>query len=312
MKKQIFIISIFLFSLLFTSCLADYLNEKLDYHVPIILSYESVQATEPKTIKIPSETPLTAENLPELSEPGWTFAGWYTDTTFTTKVQEGAVFTQNTTLYAKWVPATDTPFTINNYFLDTRTGFSDFILRTDLTQHLTGTTGEFIEQDFYDVRYTQLYDSELDNYEFIYWHDDNYNNVRIKADGSSVANNYYYLNKIYNYEFEQIVQALPNTPWCYWFYFLQDDPTDSFDFFAIRNAINENSKIVENYYDNMTQRYKNRYNKHYTLNLTGQNFTTIYSYAFENANALNQVDLPSTCTQINYGAFSGCDDLDYV
>ena len=116
MKKQIFIISIFLFSLLFTSCLADYLNEKLDYHVPIILSYESVQATEPKTIKIPSETPLTAENLPELSEPGWTFAGWYTDTTFTTKVQEGAVFTQNTTLYAKWVPATDTPFTINNYF----------------------------------------------------------------------------------------------------------------------------------------------------------------------------------------------------
>ncbi|MGM9971511.1 MAG: InlB B-repeat-containing protein, partial [Anaeroplasmataceae bacterium] len=40
--------------------------------------------------------------LPELSEVGYEFKGWYTDEALTTEAVAGATITTNTTLYAKW------------------------------------------------------------------------------------------------------------------------------------------------------------------------------------------------------------------
>ncbi|MDE7384293.1 MAG: InlB B-repeat-containing protein, partial [Anaeroplasmataceae bacterium] len=42
------------------------------------------------------------ENLPELSEKGYTFDGWYLDEGFLTKAIENTVLLENITLYAKW------------------------------------------------------------------------------------------------------------------------------------------------------------------------------------------------------------------
>ena len=42
--------------------------------------------------------------LPEIEERGWKLEGWYEDTNFTKKYDSNSVFTENITLYARWLP----------------------------------------------------------------------------------------------------------------------------------------------------------------------------------------------------------------
>ena len=313
MKRRSLFVLTFAFSLLFTSCLADYLNGKMGYSVPIFINYSSNHGTMPKSKKIPSGQVLTKEDLPELSEQGYIFDGWYSDFNYTHKIEEGSLLNEDTTLYAKWSPRTDIPFTIHNYLLDPRsTGIAEFMLRTDFTQHLTGTTNETIQQELYDVRYSDLYNPELDSFEFVYWWNDDYNNTKIKADGSTIVNNYYYLNKIYDYEFEPIIRTLPDTSWCYRFFFIQETNVSSYDFYYIKEAIRNSSRILDSNYDQYTGKTMNKYNKHYALDFSQLTFTQITEDTFNSLGALNQVDLPSTCTRIGSGAFYGCNNLEYV
>ncbi len=52
---------------------------------------------------VESEDRLALPNpLPELTEEGWVFGGWYTDEALTTPAVAGATISANTTLYAKW------------------------------------------------------------------------------------------------------------------------------------------------------------------------------------------------------------------
>lgn len=45
---------------------------------------------------------LSATELPEISETGYTFGGWYYDSSFSVKASVGDALTQDVTLYAKW------------------------------------------------------------------------------------------------------------------------------------------------------------------------------------------------------------------
>lgn len=313
MKKRFLVLFTIVFSLLFTSCLADVLNKKFGYSVPVVIHYSTSYGTIPKTRKLAAGQPLTTEDLPELSEAGYIFDGWYSDNNYSNKIQEGTVLSENTTLYARWIPRNDIPFTIYNYFLDPRFSTTGFVLKPEYTQHLTGTTNETITPGSYNLNTSSLYNSDLDKYQLIYLSGDpNFKYTTIKADGSSNINNYYYLYRIYDYEFRQIIPLLPDTSWCYMFDFRENGSLSSFNFYSIVNAIRDNLQITETYYDNSRNSERNRYNKHYSLVLTSLNISTIDYDIFRNLGAINQVSLPQTCTRISGGAFYGCDDLDYV
>ena len=102
MKRRDLFVLTFLFPLLFASCLADMLNEKFGYSVPVTLTYTTEHAKAPSSKMIASGKELTKTELPELSEKGYDFDGWYSDEYWTTKIEEGYIISENTTLYAKW------------------------------------------------------------------------------------------------------------------------------------------------------------------------------------------------------------------
>ncbi len=64
----------------------------------------NAHGTAPKALEVETGTTLAATALPKLTEKGWKFRGWYTDSTFTesTKVSAGYKVTASVTLYAKW------------------------------------------------------------------------------------------------------------------------------------------------------------------------------------------------------------------
>ncbi len=52
------------------------------------------------TLELPTDGYVT--NLPTPTRPGYTFEGWYTDSTFTTEFTENTLVNQNVTVIAKW------------------------------------------------------------------------------------------------------------------------------------------------------------------------------------------------------------------
>ena len=67
-----------------------------------LVSFVSDYGTSPANIYVQST--LTASQLPRLTEEGFMFKGWYSDSTFTasSRVKSGTEVTGNLTLYAKW------------------------------------------------------------------------------------------------------------------------------------------------------------------------------------------------------------------
>ena len=102
MKKHCCIILSLLLPLLFTSCLADLLNEKFGYTAPIYVSYKSEYGETPSRKLIEKGTALTSEYLPEIYADDNVFEGWYMDDDFKEPAQEGYIVNQSLTLYAKW------------------------------------------------------------------------------------------------------------------------------------------------------------------------------------------------------------------
>lgn len=305
MKHLRLIVLSVLLSLLFTSCLADILNEQFGFTPPVILTYESNWGKRPSRTKHPSGEPLTQEELPVLSEQGWDFGGWYTDSDYNNPVTEGTILSENTKLYAKWIPRTDTPYTIINYFMNPReNGSYVFIHKPEYDQHLTGTTDLVIWNDN-DIIYEPQYSTELSNYSWFTLQD--FNERRIKGDGSTVLNNYHHLSKIYQNEFEGLLSAMPESNINFYFEIL--DNGSSLDFANIKNIINNNCRIEQTSYDNYSGKYIYTFNRSVNLSFASLSFTEIPSYAFSYTPGLRYVFIPASCDQIGQGAFYGCDGL---
>ncbi len=71
-------------------------SEKITYSVTYNINGHG---TQPENVTGVNELPAT---LPTLTATGYTFDGWYTNSSLTTKAVAGAEITANTTLYAKW------------------------------------------------------------------------------------------------------------------------------------------------------------------------------------------------------------------
>ena len=68
------------------------------------VSYVTAHGTAPQTFDVESGTTLTFANLPALTESGWKFLGWYTNSSYDEdkKASAGQSVTTSITLYAKW------------------------------------------------------------------------------------------------------------------------------------------------------------------------------------------------------------------
>ena len=70
------------------------------------VTYSTEHATAPEKLTVANGTALTAEQLPALTESGYTFGGWYDGET---KAETGYRVTKNVTLTAKWTVNSVTP-----------------------------------------------------------------------------------------------------------------------------------------------------------------------------------------------------------
>ena len=68
------------------------------------VSYVTTHGTAPQAFDVESGTALTSANLPALTESGWKFLGWYTNSSYdeATKASAGQSVTTSISLYAKW------------------------------------------------------------------------------------------------------------------------------------------------------------------------------------------------------------------
>ena len=109
MKKttKIFGLLLTLFGLaLVTGCTPITDTPEVPEETTYTVTYVTAHGTAPASIPVTENTVLTAEQLPELSEDGWTFTGWFDGNT---KVEAGYKVTKDITLTAKWNENTPEP-----------------------------------------------------------------------------------------------------------------------------------------------------------------------------------------------------------
>ena len=314
LTRQSLFAALIVIPLLFTSCLADALNKKFGYQVPVYVYYSSEQSSAPDKRKIPTGQPLADEDLPSLEAQGWIFGGWYSDKEYTSKMESGIVLESSTTLYALWIPRDDTPFVIQNFFMDIRTGSTEFVFKPDYTQYLTGTTASYVVPSQYNLINDYPGDSDLRNFSMVSFYDRNltYDDYCINGDGSTVIKNYYFRNHLYTDELDTVIRALPEDSQTYDICCIQRTAGEAIDFDAIRTAISLNRKILDYYEDYETGEEKAYYNRSFFLSFFETDITAIEPSALSYTTSLLGVTLPSTCTKIGNAAFNGCSDLRWV
>lgn len=115
--------------------------------------------------------------LPETTKTGYTFKGWYIDEEFTTKAPT-TMPAANLNLYAKFIPNTNTPYTIKYYKTNSS---GEWVLDESMTETKYGTTDtEVIESAKELVGFTLASDATV--------------TITINGDGTSVINHYYFRN----------------------------------------------------------------------------------------------------------------------
>ncbi|MCQ2591287.1 MAG: InlB B-repeat-containing protein [Treponema sp.] len=83
-------------------------------YVTHTITYNTPFGNHPETVKIETGMKLTDEYLPQLSETGAQFCGWFMDSNYITEVPEEYIITENIQLYAKWETATYTVTYVTN------------------------------------------------------------------------------------------------------------------------------------------------------------------------------------------------------
>ena len=121
------------------------------------VSYVTAHGTAPQAFDVESGTALTSANLPALTESGWKFLGWYTNSSYdeATKASAGQSVTTSITLYAKW---------------EEYTGPDDgFVFVEGGTFSMGSTSGDSDEKPVHNVTLSSFYmsDHELTQAEYV-------------------------------------------------------------------------------------------------------------------------------------------------
>ena len=96
----------FLMALALVFGFASCKTESEEENVYRTVTYSTEHATAPEKLTVTDGTALTADQLPALTESGYTFGGWYDGDT---KAEAGYKVTKDVTLTAKWTVNTVTP-----------------------------------------------------------------------------------------------------------------------------------------------------------------------------------------------------------
>ena len=123
------------------------------------------------------------------SETGYRFDGWYKEESCVNAWDfDVDVIKENTTIYAKWTPRTDTPYEVKHYKQNVDGSYPD---TTTYVDSLTGTTDTSVTPDVKDVSSGDFYGFNVPESQ----------TITINGDGSSLVN-YYYARKTHVVTFD--------------------------------------------------------------------------------------------------------------
>ena len=286
MKPKSLLLLFILLPLLFTSCLADYLNEKFGYSAPIYVSYSTKYGNAPSRKQIAKGAALTSDYLPKLYADDNEFEGWFLDSDFYSIAQEGYIVNESITLYAKWKYETIvTPS--NNTIIEVYFNMFDPDSGNGFVQHPEYTRFYYSEADANNADYY------IPGYELIPPMDEIYQNFNGYDENGqpmyvTVIQRYYYDRDIHSSSLARIDCFLPDYPdFTYTFYFTDLYPDLNMMHYAGL------PKIIL-HMENCTD------------------LTEIPNGAFGSCSWLSQIYLPYTITKIDSAAFSNCSNLNFV
>ena len=288
MKKHCCIILSLLLPLLFTSCLADLLNEKFGYTAPIYVSYKSQYGDVPDRKLIEKGGALTSDYLPVMYYSGNEFEGWFLDDNFSNLAQEGYIVNKSITLYAKWkygkskYQAPVYSYEVHFCFFDADNSSRGFEYRSEYTQ--TFDSREVAESLAYSFA----------GYEYIPGADTTYSSYDSYTDGQltkqiTIIEKKYYKTHIYADSFKDT------------YYYLSSYPDFNYTFYITDYAPNLASLTDYAVPSNIILNLENCYG-----------LTEIPSSAFENKAWLKEIYLPSSIGKIDTEAFYSCINLETV
>ena len=305
-KRFFFIISTILFSLLFTSCLADYLNEKMGYKVPVTITYVSDYGKTPSQKKVTPGTILTEVDLPTLTpndnENDNEFDGWFLDPNYVTSVEAGYTVLENITLYAKWKYNYNAPPTPTHYYATKCIMFDP----DQGTGYFTKDEYSFFNESF-DI--ANAYCPEIEDFEYIPGND----RVYLFSDDSNITiiEKYYYKKHFSAQNFYRISTMLPDIEnFVYHFYITDYDP----DLLVFTYSSAPKATINLEQCSGLTMIPQNAfYQCQWLLEIElPDSIQTIDHFAFYYCNNLKHIRLPSGITTIGQSSFGYCYSLESI
>ena len=308
MKHRNLLVLAFLIPLLFTSCLADYLNKKFEFDKPVSITYHTRVGLGPASKKVFPGTALTSEDLPVVTpddnEQYYTFTGWYTDESCLNPVKEGFIVNEDITIYAGWDynPQYTTCYSVHFYLFDPDYYYDGFKLHTE---------------------YSKTFDSEqeaaacniyIDGYDYIPGADEyHYSSYSGENQYTTDINKYYYKNQISASQFSTITSYLPNyadSGFNYNFYITDYAPDLSYFSYSsgpysiihLENCLGISDIPAYAFYNCywLTEIY------------FPASINTIGAFAFCNCYSLRDFSLPYGLEKIEDYAFSSCETLTLI
>lgn len=310
MKKRIFTITTIVFSLLFTSCLADYLNEKFGFTAPIYINYSSPYGNPPKRKQVSAGTLLTEEDLPKLyikaDEYENEFQGWFLDNKYTNPAYPGYIIEKSITLYAQWKydykAATDTQglYKVEFSFFDPDSGVTNFEYNSTYDEYFNSS-----EDAMGYVRYFEGYEY-IPGAEHIYTYDD-YSNDTYRP--VTVYVKRYYKTHISANRFNSIgYYLLDYAGFTYNIYITDSAPT-----FTL-NATPPSTNLHLEECLGLTEIPANVFNQCHWLKeiYLPSSITSIVNSAFADCTGLQTIIMPVSLTRLGTYAFSNCTALESI
>lgn len=334
-RRGFFVLTIFL-SLLYTSCLADYLNEKFSYNHPLYIKYDifdGVRSDDTKKVYpgyvLTAEDVKTPENPYDMTNP---FVGWYLEPTYMTPVHEGFIVNADITLYGRWTNdyryhPNENLYIFESYVLD-YTQSKDFQLIS--SEMVTGLASYTPQETIGDCRLIQGAEETEIYYNY------HYNGANYPV--ATITKLKYYNPQIQLENFQDLLNLLPDSSTDYTYYIKVFD--SSMTYFSDSNKITSYGGLKMINLDltgciaigfQSGQTFANKlWLREITLkmqeikeqsfmgcsnlervNLTS-NVTTIGTGAFQNCTKLKSILIPSNVSVISAQTFDGCESLNTV